>query len=208
MALNNFAALTASMQSWSIDRPDLVPIFQDCIDLCINDVNSVLRMPDQITEVSLTPDPTTGEVPLPDDLLEIRSVVAMGLPMVSLQPLTTEGSVDKYPELWGSPSTNYVVSDGVMTILPLGTDPIQLEYWAKVPKLTPIPPNDVNWLLLKNSNVIFFGAMKYVEVFKRNDKGMQSFGQLYSAEIDGLVRQGKRAQWGRTRARVYGRSTP
>jgi hypothetical protein len=208
MALNNFASLTASMQQWAVDRPDLVPIFQDCIDLCINDINATLRMPDQQVTVQLVCD-GTGHINMPDDFLEIRRVTWLGNPRVELQPLSPSGEVDLYAAPYGSPPVHYDMYDDTMVVQPLDSvTPIEIMYWAKVPKLTPIPPNDTNWLLQKNSNIILFGAMKYVEVYKRNDKGMQTFGQLYSAEVDGLTRAGKRAQWGRSRMRVAGRSTP
>jgi hypothetical protein len=208
MALNNFANLTASMQAWAVDRPDLVPQFQDCIDLAINDINAVLRMPDQQTTVQLVCD-STGQINMPDDFLEIRRVTWLGNPRKVLGPLSPEGEAQVYPAPYGSPPMHYDINDDTMVVQPLDSvTPIEIMYWAKVPKLTPIPPNDTNWLLQKYSNIILFGAMKYVEVFKRNDKGMQTFGQLYSAEVDGLVRTGKRSQWGRSRMRVAGRSTP
>jgi len=207
MALNNFAALTAQMQDWAVDRPDLVNKFQDCIDLCMNDVNQVLRMPEQQATVNLTPD-DDGICELPDDFLEVRRVFWNGPARIALEPLSPEGDVDVYATITGGYPATYMISDGTMAIKPLTTDPIELMYWAKVPYLKPDPPDDTNWLLARNSNIILFGAMKYVEVFKRNQAGMQTFGQLYSAEVDGMVRTGKRAQWGRTRARVAGRSTP
>jgi hypothetical protein len=207
MALNNFASLSAEMKDWALDRPDLVPKFQDCINMAINDVNAVLRMPQQQAVVMLTPD-DNGVCELPDDYLEVRRVTWFGNPQTVLKPLTPEGNIDVYPNTYGGTPVTYMITDGSMWIQPLTTDAIELMYWAKVPQITTAAPNDTNWLLQVNPNVILFGAMKYVEVYKRNQNGMQTFGQLYSAEIDGLVRTGKRSQWGRTRARVAGRSTP
>lgn len=208
MALDNLANLFSSMQQWAIDRPDLVPYFQDCVDMAINDINRVLRLRQQQKDVVLTLD-AASSAPLPDDYLEWRQVRYLGSPEVNLEPLTPEGSSDEYAYPSGGVPDKFKVDDNLLTVYPQasGTQ-VTLKYWAKVPYLTSTPPNDTNWLLKINSNVIFFGAMKHVEVFKRNDKGMQSFGALYSAEIDAMVREGKRSQWSRTRMRVAGRSTP
>jgi len=212
MALNNLANLFSTMQQWAIDRPDLVPQFQDAVDMAINDINQVLRMKEQQTTVMLTPD-ANSYITLPDDYLEWRAVRWLGTPRTTLTPLTPEGDTDEYETSppAGPPFYFTMDDDGTrMRILPLvGTDDqVQLKYWKKVPYLTNTPPNDTNWLLQKNANIILFGAMKYVEVYKRNDKGMATFGNLYSGEIDGLIRSGKRQQWSRTHARVSGRSTP
>jgi hypothetical protein len=208
MALDNLANLFSSMQQWAVDRPDLVPYFQDCVDMAINDINRVLRLRQQQQEIVLTLD-AASSAPLPDDYLEWRQVRYLGSPEVNLEPLTPEGSSDEYAYPSGGTPDKFRIDDATLTVFPAASgSTVNLKYWAKVPYLRSTPPADTNWLLKLNANLIFYGAMKHVEVFKRNDKGMQTFGSLYSGLIDGMVREGKRSQWSRTRMRVAGRSTP
>src|SRR6478609_6343470 len=134
MPLNNFASLTAEMRDWALDRPDLVPKFQDCINMAINDVNAVLRMPQQQAIINLTPD-DAGVCKLPDDFLEVRRVTWYGSTITVLEPLTPEGDIDVYPQGYGGPPATYMISDSEMHIQPLTTDPIELMYWAKVPQI-------------------------------------------------------------------------
>ena len=207
MALDNLANLKAEMRDWAVDRPDLIPKFQDFIDLAVNDINKVLRTRQQHAEVVFIPD-ENGVWPLPDDYLEWRSVTALLNPRTALVPLTPEGEVKRYPNAYGGFPANFVVEDSQITIVPTTDAEIELKYWRKVPRLIEAPPDDTNWLLQENPSLILFGAMKYCEVYKRNDKGAQMFGQLYSGLIDGVIKETKRSQWSRTRARVSGRSTP
>jgi hypothetical protein len=207
MALNNLANLKAEMRDWAIDRPDLIPKFQDCIDLAVNDLNKVLRARQQYATTQLTLD-ANGVAPLPADYLEWRAVTALTNPKVGLVPLTPEGETKVYPNSYGGFPANFVVENDTITILPVTTSPIELKYWKKIPRLVETPPGDTNWVLQENPNLILFGAMKYVEVYKRNANGMQIFGGLYSGLIDGMIKETKRSQWSRLRARVSGRSTP
>ena len=207
MALNNLASLKAEMRDWALDRPDLVGKFQDCVDLCTNDLNKVLRTRKQQAETQLVPD-ANGVIPLPDDYLEWRTVTALTNPKTVLQPLTPEGESDVYPNSYGGFPAHFIIEDSTLTVLPVTTTPIELKYWKRIPYLTEVAPNDTNWLLQENPNLFLFGAMKYVETYKRNMEGVQLFGGLYSGLIDGMVRDSKHAQWSRTRSRISGRSTP
>jgi len=100
MPLNDLASLKAEMRDWAVDRPDLVPKFQDCIDLATNDLNKVLRTRHQHAEVELTLD-ENGEAALPSDYLEWRAVTALTNPKVPLVPLTPEGETKKFPDSYG-----------------------------------------------------------------------------------------------------------
>jgi len=121
-------------------------------------------------------------------------------------PLTPEGETKKFPDSYGGFPSNFIVTDSTIQIMPVTASPIQLMYWMKIPYLT--EENPTNWLLLENPGMILTGAMKYLEAYKRNMTGVQLFGGLYTGLVDGAVRDAKRAQWSRTRARVSGRSTP
>jgi hypothetical protein len=207
MALNNLASLKAEMRDWAVDRPDLVSKFQDCIDMATNDLNRVLRTRRQQATVILTPD-DTGTATLPPDYLEWRAVSSLITPNVALNPLTPEGMTEKYPTTYGGIPAHFMVQDDSIQVLPTNTAQIELIYYRKIPYLTETAPNDTHWLLQENPNLMLFGAMKYVEVYKRNMNGAQMFGGLYSGLIDGIIKETKRSQWSRVRARVSGRSTP
>ena len=207
MALTDLASLKAEMKDWALDRPDLVGKFQDCIDLCTNDLNKVLRTRKQHAEIELVLD-ENGVAELPPDYLEWRAVTALTNPKVPLVPLTPEGEAKKYPNSYGGFPASFVMEDNSITVLPVTQSPIELKYWRKIPYLTEVAPDDTNWLLLENPQLFLFGAMKYVETYKRNMEGVQLFGQLYSGLIDGMMRDAKIAQWSRSRARISGRSTP
>ena len=207
MALDNLASLKAEMRDWALDRPDLVGKFQDCIDMATNDLNKVLRTRKQQAETELVLD-ENGVVPLPEDYLEWRTITALTNPRVTLQPLTPEGETDVYPSGYAGFPANFLIEDNTLTVVPVTTSSVELKYWRKIPYLTEVAPNDTNWLLLENPNLFLFGAMKYVEAYKRNMDGVQLFGGLYSGLIDGMARDAKHAQWSRTRSRISGRSTP
>lgn len=207
MALDNLANLKAEMRDWALDRPDLVSKFQDCIDMATNDINKVLRTRQQHMETQLVCD-ENGDATLPPDYLEWRDVTALTNPVTELTPLSPEGESRKYANLYGGWPANFIIKNDTITVLPVTEAPIRLMYWKKIPYLIETPPDDTNWLLQENANVILFGAMKYVEAYKRNQNGVQMFGGMYSAEVDGMVREQHRSQWSRMRARVSGRSTP
>jgi hypothetical protein len=205
MALGTLSDLKSEMRDWALDRPDLIGKFQDCIDMATNDLNKVLRTRKQYAEVELVPD-DEGVVPLPDDYLEWRAVTALSNPVTVLKPVTPEGVADIYPNAYGGWPAHFLVEDSTLTVMPKTTTPIQLKYWKRIPHLTEAEPT--NWLLLENANLYLFGAMKYVETYKRNMAGVQMFGTLYSGLVDGMVIESKKAQWSRSRSRVAGRSTP
>ncbi len=205
MALDNLSNLISEMKEWAGDRPDLIPRFKDCIDMTTNDLNKVLRTRKQQETVVVTCD-GNGVVALPDDYLEWREVSALTNPLTHLEPLTPEGMTDIYPQPYGGWPMHFCVEEGQLTVLPVTETEIQFKYWKKIPHLT--ETDDSNWVLADNANVYLFGALKYVEVFKRSESGAQMFGGLYSGLMDGMMRESKHAQWSRTRARVAGRSTP
>lgn len=205
MPLSDLASLKAEMRDWAVDRPDLVPKFQDCIDMCTNDLNKVLRTRRQQATSLLTPD-STGTAALPPDYLEWRAVTSLTTPNVPLLPLTPEGMSETYPDTYGGVPVHFAIQDDSIQVLPSSADQIELLYYRKIPYLTEAAPT--NWVLQENPNLILLGAMKYVETYKRNMTGVQMFAQLYGGEIDGMIKESKRAQWSRVRARVSGRSTP
>lgn len=205
MALDTLSNLMSEMKEWAGDRPDLVPRFKDCIDMTTNDLNKVLRTRQQQAEITVTCD-EDGVAELPPDYLEWRNVRALTNPITDLDPLSPEGATDIYPSPYGGWPMHFVIEDNRITVLPLTETEIELKYWKKIPHLTEEEPS--NWLLLEDSNLYLFGALKYVEIFKRNQAGIQTMGQLYNGLVDGMVRESKRAQWSRMRSRVAGRSTP
>lgn len=205
MPLSDLASLKAEMRDWAIDRPDLVGKFQDCIDMATNDLNKVLRTRRQHAEAMLVTN-STGIAPLPADYLEWRAVIAQTNPVTPLSPMTPEGMADKYPNTYGGQPCDFSIQDDTILVLPTTGSQIKLMYWMKIPYLTEASPT--NWVLQYNPGLLLNGAMKYVETYKRNMQGVQLFGQIYSGLIDGMIKESKRAQWARVRARVAGRSTP
>jgi len=205
MPLGDLASIKAEMRDWAIDRPDLVPKFQDCIDMCTNDLNKVLRTRQQQAVADLVTD-SNGVATLPPDYLEWRAVTALTSPRVALLPITPEGVAKLYPDTYGGIPVHFMLQDDQLLVWPTHANTDELLYYKKIPYLTEASPT--NWVTQQNPNLILTGAMKYVEAYKRNMQGVQLFGQLYSGLIDGMIRDMKRSQWTRVRARVSGRSTP
>ena len=142
-------------------RNDVAHIFARFVGLAEAKFNRLLRVGDMEKTADLVL--TDGNADLPDDFLEVRSILAPNGSTLSAWSLTE--LQDRYRGFSGYPS-GYAVVGNVLQARPAGSATLPLSYYAKIPPLTPTAPT--NWLLDKAPDAYLYGIVEEIGIFGQN----------------------------------------
>lgn len=199
MTISDYASLLVDVGEYS-ERDDIAHLFPRFLGLAEAKMNRVLRVGEMETTavVSLV----EGDGPLPDDFLEARMVTVAngrGLSSWSLQELNR-----RFRNYGGVPA-GYAIVGSTIKARPSTTGNVVLDYYAKIPLLT--PQNPTNWLLDKAPDAYLYALVEEVGIWSKNVDLVTSARGLKEAALYGLTLQDEGARWGNGQV-VIGGPTP
>lgn len=130
---------------------------------------------------------------LPFDFLELIDIYAEDGTQLSQIPSPEFGSRKAAATPAGTPCY-YRMSAGEIEFYPTPAPdtPITLRYYARIPALTDEHPT--NWLLEHAPDVHLYGALMHTAPYLQHDERITTWAALYSAAVQQLNTQSKRAQ--------------
>jgi hypothetical protein len=202
MALDTYDDLQASVIRYAVrsgddDFEESVP---DFIKLAHKRIMRNLRIADMETRVQGTPD-SDGEIALPDDFLEMRSVFAntgSGIALTLVSPDFAEGHFGNHS---GNPNS-YTITGTTLKTYPITTSELEMVYYADPGELSDDAPT--NWLLTKAPELYLYGSLIEAAPFMMDDQRALTWGTLYEKALNDLIQSDKRGRWHRISGRVKG----
>ncbi|KQS79035.1 hypothetical protein ASG25_10640 [Rhizobium sp. Leaf384] len=198
-AISDYASLLIDAGEYA-GTNDIANIFPRLVALAEAKFNRVLRVGEMESSGNVTL--VSGDADLPADFLEARLVSApdgRGLNAWSLAELDR-----RYGSYGGIPA-GYSIVGNVMRVRPTSSGTVRLDYYAKIPALT--PANPTNWLLEKAPDAYLYGLVEEIGIWKRDVETMQAGRSLKELALRGLNLQDERARWGNAQV-VIGGLTP
>jgi len=198
-AISDYASLLIDAGEYA-GANDIANVFPRLVALAEAKFNRVLRVAEMETVGTVTL--IEGNADLPTDFLEARLVTApdgSGLSAWSLSELNRRFGT------YGGIPAGYSVVGGSLRVRPTSSGTVALEYYAKIPPLT--PANPTNWLLEKAPDAYLYGLVEEIAIWKKDVDGVQAGRTLKELALRGLSLQDERARWGNAQV-VIGGLTP
>ena len=175
MALTTYAELQAEIADW-LNRSDLTARIPTFIVLAEAELNQHIVENKMETTASIAL--TNGEGTLPDDCLDVISVVVANH---VIEPMT-----DRQADQFVSATHAYGVTVSGTTLRVLGgtSDTATVRYRQKVPALS--DSNTSNWVLASHPNAYLYGALAHAEAFLVNDDRVPMFKREFAAAIQAI----------------------
>ncbi len=195
-AIADYASLLVDAGEYA-GANDIAHVFQRLVGLAESKFNRVLRVGEMETAGTIVL--TDGNGTLPSDFLEarlVRSPDGTGLSAWSLLELDR-----RYASRGGIPA-GYSVVGGVIRVRPTASGSITLDYYAKIPPLT--PTNPTNWLLEKAPDVYLYALVEEICIWKKDAEGSSMARGMKELAMRGLALQDERARWGNAQVVVQG----
>lgn len=170
-------------------RNDVAHLFARFVGLAEAKFNRQLRVGEMEKAADLVL--VDGDADLPDDFLEVRSLLAPNAMPLSAWSLTQ--LQDRFRGYSGYPA-GYAVVGNVLQSRPAGSATLKLSYYAKIPPLT--PSNPTNWLLEKAPDVYLYGVVEEIGIFGGDAEKATGARALKQEAIKGLKLDDERARWG------------
>lgn len=185
MAITDYASLQASVANW-LHRTDLAAMIPDFIALAEAKLSSDLDA--RPMEKIVTLDVTGGDawIDLPDDMLEMRRLLLLTDPSITLKYATPDQIAQDYPiSLASRPSVFAVIGSRLqLAPTPDADYTLQLIYRQRISALS--DSNAANWLLSGWPNAYLYGALCAAQPYIVNDARLPTFQALYKEAVDGI----------------------
>lgn len=199
MTISDYASLLIDAGEYS-GRDDIAHVFPRFVGLAEAKINRMLRVGEMETSTSLAI--VNGDGTLPADFLEARMIVGadgQGLSSWSVQELNR-----RYANRGGQPAA-YSVVGNIIRVRPSATGNIAIDYYAKIPPLT--PQNPTNWLLAKAPDAYLYALVEEIGIWAKDADTAGNARSLKEAALLGLSLQDEAARWGNGQV-VIGGLTP
>lgn len=201
MALSTYAELqqqviTYAMRQGDADFAAAVPTF---IRLTEEAVSANLRVGymEKVGTLTLA----DGAASLPEDYLEMRSVV--GLPTNGdLELLTPDQAIERYGNNPGGVPTGFAISGDRLSTFPSGSGDLTIRYYAAIPPLS--DDNPTNWLLTRFPSVYLYGALTHSQPFMMEDQRVATWAQFFQSGIASIESQDETQRYSRAAGRIRG----
>lgn len=198
MAITDFSELVLAVGE-HVGRTDLVDVMPRFVRMAEIKLDRELRLRDQEEIDTLTAN-SDGEITLPTDFLEAKSVVTVSTPPVILPALTEDYSATQYAA--GTPR-GFVIRGDTMYIRPASAAEVELRYFASIPALE-TSTNQQNWLLTKYPDIYLYAVIFEAAVFIGDQNRAQAADALAKAAISSAQRLSNMAKMSRARVKVGG----
>ncbi len=190
MAIDSFASLKSSIAAWAV-RTDFTAVIPDFITLAESLFNNgdakmevePLRLREM--ETAATSTPSSGDITLATDFLEMRRVTLQSNPKRVLEYAPPDWLDGAYTTTTSGDPSFYTIVGSTLSIRPTSTSSLQYLYYAKIPALS--DSNTTNWLLTKSPNAYLFGSLYFLEIYARNPEGAVAMGTLLGHALAGLT---------------------
>lgn len=187
MALTNYTDLQTSVANF-LHRSDLTTIIPDLVQLAeaklYKDIDAKLQ--DTILQLSTTTGVET--VTLPTDFINMRSVVLLSTPNVTLDYYAPDAYYTAKP--WnsaGAPTIYTIINNTVyLQDIPDANYSLKVVYRAQVPSLV---TNNTNWLMTKFPNVYLYGTLCEAAPYMMNDERLPMWSAKYQEAIQTVNQQ-------------------
>lgn len=191
MALDTYDGLKASIESWLWNRTDLTATIPDFIRLAEAQMIRALNVREMEKTAFLYA--VEGEAPLPCDFAEVRALRQPGdvrseIRAVPLSVIRERRDQDNARVM------EYAVGGSTLYVWPRADAELTLDYRARFPHLS--ADNPENWLLAKHPDAYLYGSLMQAAPFLQEDERIATWGTLYSAALDAINRDGRRARIG------------
>lgn len=187
-AISDYGSLLVDACEYA-GRNDVAHLFARFVALAEAKINRRLRVRDMEKSADLVL--VDGNADLPADFLEVRLLVAPnGAPMSARSLIELQ---ERYRGSSGYPS-GYAIVGNVLQSRPAGSATLAMDYYAKIPPLTPDAPT--NWLLDKAPDIYLYGVVEEIGIFSKDAALVAAARSEKADAIRGLKRDDERARWG------------
>jgi hypothetical protein len=181
MALTNYADLQTSVANF-LHRSDLTSIIPDLIQLAeaklYKDIDAKLQ--DTVAQISATKG--VESVSLPNDFINMRSLVLLSSPNVTLDYYSPDAYYAAKP--WNSAGTPaiYTIINNTLYLqdIPDSNYSLKVVYRAKIPTLATA---STNWLMTNFPNVYLYGTLSEAAPYMMNDERLPVWNAKYQEAI-------------------------
>lgn len=188
MALDNFANLKASIESWS-HREDIKGKVDDFIQICESEMYSnsdvSLRVRSMVATANGVTSTSDRFQALPTGFLEARRY---DFDMTGSRPTIDYITPDSMVIRDGSgiPSVYTTTNQIEYDVIPDAVYSISLIYYGKLTALSDADP--VNQVLTDSPNIYLYGSLWALNIWAENDENILKYRQLFLSAIDGANR--------------------
>lgn len=194
--------LVAAIGRW-LHRADLASVAPDFITLAEARIyqgsqdaqlqTDPLRLVSMETQVTGTI--STNAIAVPDDLIEIRRLVAGSGENARALDYATRGRLTDLQRHSNQPSA-YTFDGNQLIVAPTPTDSwtYTLTYFKRFPALS--ASQATNWLLMNAPNVYLYGSLIESSPYLNNDTRMLTWYRMYSAAVQAVIDQDNRLRFG------------
>lgn len=190
MSLANYTDLLASVADRAA-RSDLTSVIPDFVSLTeamiqYGDAGQDIE-PLRIREMEAkaTTAPSSGDITLATDFLEMKRVTYTSNPRVVLEYASPETLDGLYGTTDAGCPAFFTVIGSTLSIRPTGSSSVEYTYYQKIPGLQ---ANATNWLMTKAPTVYLYGCMFHEGVYSQNPQSAAAYLGLYRNAILGLER--------------------
>ncbi|MEQ8736699.1 MAG: hypothetical protein RIC29_17385 [Rhodospirillaceae bacterium] len=194
MALTTYAELQSAIADW-LNRTDLAARIPDFIALTESSLNRDLRTQDMVASATLATVAGNGSVTLPDDVVELRTVVLDANPKAVLSFLPRQALEARYALCGSGRPVGYSV---LGRTLKLGPTPdaayaISVTYYTSISALSDTVTS--NWVLQAHPDLYLYGALVQASPYLGDDARAGVWAGLYARALDAVESTDNRAQW-------------
>lgn len=183
---DGFASLVAK---WS-HRTDLADMIPSFLSLAEARISNDLRLARQLTTVTLVQPANVRGVDLPDDWLEIKSIILPDAPERRLEFISQDQfdrkTLERYDQLTNRNLSFVYTLDGDRLLtgrIPKADYNITLRYYARLPSLL---TTDSNWLVQYHPGVYLWAVLIEVMLYTQDNDQMMIYTQRYTTEVERL----------------------
>ena len=197
-AIADFSELVLAVGE-HINRTDLVDVIPRFVRMAELKLDRELRLRDQEASDDLTTD-SDGEVALPTDFLEVRSIYVTGSPPIIIPALSEDNSIREYT---AGTARGFIIEGDTLRIRPAAVATVRLNYFSSIPALE-TSTNQVNWLLTKYPDIYLYTTIFEAAVYTGDTDRASAADALAKAAIASASRHSKMSKLSRARVRVGG----
>lgn len=205
MPLTTLVEQQDAVKRWLWDRDDLSAMYADFVTLCEAKLNNNLRVWQMETSTSVTLSSGTGS--LPSDYLAWRRVNSSDNPVRQLEWLEPNAAEYNYFANTAAGIAEHFTITGstIRTFPPASGSSLTLLYYQKIPSL--LTNASGNWVTARSPGLYLYGTLLQAAPFLDDDERAQTWGLLYSSELQDLKGADKAARYSKPVMRVSG-ATP
>lgn len=182
MAITSFAELQQAIIDWT-NKPELIQLADNFIQLAESDFNSRLRCREMIVRARTTND--DEYVRLPTDFLEAINLQIIGGQTPLRYVTLDQADQIKHAQIYTQVHA-YSIMNGAIELIPNPAEDVEIEmvYYAEIPALT--SSNTSNWLLNKAPDIYLYGSLLHAAPLLEEDARIPLWDSICNKRIESL----------------------